>query len=152
MSLRNALGFSKFWDIYLPIGISSIPPGCFKLIRVAADWLDQPGAGIAPWLMAAVLALQTAGIIGMAVVILLRIEIGMKQLRVACGETPILWRRLGMLMSMVLLAMFDIFLNVGVAFADAFPLIAVSGAFYLLYLLGIRLTFCCLPEHHSSIS
>ncbi len=141
-------GFSRFWDIYLPLGISVIPAGCFKLLRLAADGLDRPGAGIATWQIVVMIALQTTGIVAMAVVMLIRLEIGMMQLRALCGENPIFWRRLSMLLSMGFLTLFDIFLNVGFGFDGAFPLTAVAAFFFLLYVLGIRLSFCGLSEHH----
>ena len=141
-------GFSRFWDIYLPLGISAIPAGCFKLLRLAADGLDRPGAGIATWQIVVMLVLQTTGIIAMAVVMLIRLEIGMMQLLALCGENPIFWRRLSMLLSMGFLTLFDIFLNVGFGFAGAFPLTAVAAFCYLMYVLGIRLSFCGLSEHH----
>ena len=42
MKDATSFGFSRFWDIYLPLGMSSIPAGCFKLMGMAAAGLDQP--------------------------------------------------------------------------------------------------------------
>jgi len=142
----SKFGFSRFWDIYVPLGVSSIPAGCFKLMRVAANGVDQPGAGITTWQIVLIIVLQTIGIVGMAVVVLVRMEMGVTQLRVLSGENPTRWRRLSLLLSMGFLALFDIFLNVGSAFVGASPFIAVAVLWYLLYILGIRLTFSGLRE------
>ena len=138
-------GFSRFWDLYLPVGISSIPASCFKLMRLAAAGLDQPGAGIATWQIVVMLVLQTIGIVGIAVVVLVRVEMGMAQLAAASPHNPTRWRRRCLFVSMGCLALFDIFFNVGV-FAGASPLIAVAFLWYLLYVLGIRLTFSKLQK------
>lgn len=150
---RPQIGVSRHWDIYLPLGMSTIPAGCFKLMRIAMDDLDQPGAAIATWQIISIMTLQTFGIIGMAVVVLLRMEMGMTQLTELCPKTPTFRRRRCLLISLVFLALFDIFLNVGLAFKEASPLIVLSVLWYLVYLLGIRLTFRGLqePEHPSSV-
>ena len=139
-------GFSRFWDIYLPLGMSSIPAGCFKLMGMAAAGLDQPGAGIANWQFVAMLVLETIGIVGMAVVVLIRLEMGMTQLNVASGGNRKSWRRNCLLISMGCLTLFDIFLNLGSAFTDATLFIVVAVFWYLLYVLGIRLTFARLQN------
>lgn len=139
------IGFSKYWDIYLPLGMSAIPAGCFKLVRIVIDGEDAPGARIETWQIVLMLLLQTIGIIGMAVVVLIRMEMAMTQLHVVTAGNPTLWRRLCLLSSLCCLAMFDVFLNVGFAFAGAWPLIVGSVFWCFVYLAGIRLTFFRLP-------
>ncbi|MFN9720365.1 MAG: hypothetical protein ACK58L_16835 [Planctomycetota bacterium] len=144
-SLPAVAGFSKYWDIYLPLGISSVPAGCFKLMRLVTAGADQPGAGIATWQIATMVVLQTVGVIGMAVVILLRMELGLAQLRHCSGNRMLKWRRLCLILSIMCLACFDMCLNVGVGFNGAGAFIAASVVWYLIYLIGIRITFFRLP-------
>ena len=114
-------------------------------MRLAAAGLDQPGAGIANWQIVVMLVFETIGIVGMAVVVLCRIEKGMTRLAFASPHHPTLWRRRCLFLSMSCLALFDICLNVGV-FAGVSPLIAVAFLWFVLYVLGIRLTFSGLQK------
>jgi len=139
------IGFSKYWDIYLPLGMSAIPAGCFKLMRIVIDSEEAPGAKIETWQVVLMCTLQIIGMVGMAVVVLIRMEMAMTQLHVVTAGNPTLWRRLCLLSSLCCLAMFDVFLNVGLAFAGAWPLIVGAVFWYLVYLAGIRLTFFRLP-------
>ena len=137
----SEMGFSRFWDIYVPLTMSAIPAGFFKLLGMLIEGDARPQGKIETWQIVLLIIFQTCGIIGMAVVVLLRMEMGMRQLSVLSAEFPPFWRRLCLFVSLGFLTLFDLFLNVGMAFRGGWPLIIPAVIWYLFYVIGIRLAF-----------
>ena len=137
----EAFRLSKFWDIYIPITIAAVPAGMFTLLGLVTNGLDKPGAKAATWLIVTMIVLQTLGIIAMAIVILLRFEIGRQQLSLRTNDNPPVWRKLILFLSIVFILLFDILTNVAAAFAGAGPLLVLAVPAFVAYLLCIRVAF-----------
>lgn len=133
-------GFSYFWDVYLPVGISSVPSVFFSLAEIASRGLDRPGAEGESWQIPAMLVCQLIAMVSMAAVALVRLDLGVAKLKTVRGGGPSAARHRMLLASVGCLLLFDIFLNVGVAFAreHGTPFYVIAVVFYLLYLVGIR--------------
>lgn len=137
-------GFSQFWDVYIPVGISSFPALLFTLMSVIIDVDNQPRGGAPKWAIILIMVVQIVAITSMAVVVLLRYEIAMRQLHQLEAHGRIRsWRhrRPLLLISMGCLTLFDLFLNVGAAFGVGFSFAGIAIMFYVFYVAGIRLTF-----------
>lgn len=137
-------GFSQFWDIYIPIGISSFPALLFSLISAILPERNQPQGGPPIGHIILLIVVQTTAVTAMAVVVLLRYEIAVRQLKQLEENGRIRsWqhRRPLLLISMGCLTLFDLFLNVGAAFGAGFSFAGIAVMFYVFYVAGIRLTF-----------
>jgi hypothetical protein len=137
-------GFSQFWDIYIPVGISSFPALLFSLMSAMFPAQNQPQGKPPAWPIILVIIVQVVAITAMAVVVLLRYEIAVRQLQQLESQGRIRsWqhRRPLLLTSMGCLTLFDLFLNVGAAFGAGLSFAKIALMFYLLYIVGIRLTF-----------
>ncbi len=132
---------SPVWDLYVPIAIAAIPAGLFTLLGFVTQGLDTPGAEVATWVVVVMLVLQTIGIVTMAVVILMRFEFGSHELSKRADGCPSFWRRLTLVSSIVFVLLFDIFTNVGAAFAGAGFLLWLAVPAFIGYVFCVRLTF-----------
>ena len=136
-----AFRISKFWDIYIPITIATIPAGIFVLLGLVTEGLDKPGAQLSTWVVVTMIVLQTLGIIAMAFVILMRFDFGLQQLSLRTnGHSPV-WRKLVLILSMVCILLFDILTNVAAGIAGAGPLLVLAIPAFFAYLLCIRVAF-----------
>ena len=132
---------SPVWDLYVPIAIAAIPAGLFTLLGFVTQGLDTPGAEVATWVVVVMLVLQTIGIITMAVVILMRFEFGSHELSKRANGCPSVWRRITLVCSIVFVLLFDIFINVGAAFAGAGFLLWLAVPAFIGYVFCVRVTF-----------
>lgn len=132
---------SPVWDLYVPIAIAAIPAGLFTLLGFVTQGLDTPGAEVATWVVVVMLVLQTIGIITMAVVILMRFEFGSHELSKRANGCPSVWRRITLVSSIVFVLLFDIFINVGAAFAGAGFLLWLAVPAFIGYVFCVRVTF-----------
>ena len=137
----EAFRLSKVWDIYIPLTIAVVPAGIFLLLGLVTDGLDEPNAKPATWVIVAMAVLQTLGIVAMAVVILIRYEVGLQQLLIRTNGRPPLWRKLVLRLAIVFILLFDIFTNLAAAIAGAGPLVFLAIPAFVAYLFCVRVAF-----------
>ena len=138
---RRSPGLSLKWDFALPVGIVLVPICCFALMGwLFKFFLNQPGP-LPAWLAGVTMALQTTGIIAMAIVALMRCERGMHDLNFMFPEGPPVWRRKCLLLSVICVTVFEVLANLATAFAGAGVFVLPAAGFYGLYLLLIRVAF-----------
>lgn len=128
-------------EVYIPIVAAAVPAGLFALLGFITSGLDRPNAAPPIWIVVAMIAVQTLGILSMAVVILFRYEIGFRRLMVAAGGKPHFWRKSALTVSIASLLMFDILANVSSAFAGAGFLVVAAVPAFLTYFAFNRLAF-----------
>ena len=137
----NFFRLSKFWDVFIPIAIASVPAGMFKLLGMVTSGLDKPGAKPATWIIFTMIILQTFGTIAMALVVLSRLEKGRNQLQARTQGNPSGWRKIILFLSIIFLLLFDILTNVAAAFAGAEILVVPAVPAFFAYLLCFRAAF-----------
>ena len=126
----DASCYSITWDIVTPIIIAAIPLAAFRLLGLITHGLDKPDAAPPPAVIAAMIAIQTIGIVAMAFVVLGRLEAAFSRLNAQTNRQPAAWRRLAVILSIACLLLTDILANVAAAFAGAgFLLIAAVPTF-----------------------
>jgi len=129
-SQSDASCYSVAWDVVIPIIIAAIPLAAFRLLGLVTHGLDKPDAAPPPAMIAAMIAIQTIGIIAMAFVVLGRLEAAFSRLNAQTNRQPAAWRRLAVILSIACLLLTDILANVAAAFAGAgFLLIAAVPTF-----------------------
>lgn len=126
--------YSIAWDVVIPAILAAIPVGAFRLLGFVTQGLDKPEATTPQILIAAILMLQTIGIIVMAFVILSRFENAFSQLSTRTNHQPPAWRRLALMLSIACLLLTDILANVAAAFAGAGFLLVAAVPTFLGYL------------------
>jgi hypothetical protein len=129
-SQLDASCYSIRWDVVTPIIIAAIPLAAFRLLGLITHGLDKPDAAPPPAVIAAMIAIQTIGIVAMAFVVLGRLEAAFSRLNAQTNRQPAAWRRLAVILSIACLLLTDILANVAAAFAGAgFLLIAAVPTF-----------------------
>jgi len=129
-SQLDASCYSIAWDVVIPIIIAAIPLAAFRLLGLVTHGLDKPDAAPPPAVIAAMIAIQTIGIVAMAFVVLGRLEAAFSRLNAQTNRQPAAWRRLAVILSIACLLLTDILANVAAAFAGAgFLLIAAVPTF-----------------------
>ena len=102
----------------------------FGLLELITHGLDKPDAAPPPAVIAAMIAIETIGIVAMAFVLLGRLEAAFSRLNAQTNRQPVAWRRLAVILSIACLLLTDILANVAAAFAGAgFLLIAAVPTF-----------------------
>ena len=137
----DAFRVSKYWDIYIPIAIAAVPAALFALLGLLTKGLDKPAANVEVWVVIPMIVLQTLGIIAMAIVILIRVDVGRKQLLIRTGGSPAVWRKVALALSILFILLFDVVTNVAAAFAGAGPLLVIAVPAFAAYLLCLRVAF-----------
>jgi hypothetical protein len=133
---------SAKWDIYIPFTIAAIPASFFVLMGLMINnALVKPAGKLDSWVLVMIVVLQTLGIIAMAVVILMRYEIGFQQLSIRTNGSPAIWRKLFLLCSIALILLFDILTNIAVAFPDAGLMLIPAALAFIGYILCLRVAF-----------
>jgi hypothetical protein len=132
---------SPVWDVCIPFSIAAIPAGLFTLLGFVTKGLDKPNAEPATWVIIAMMILQTLGIIAMAVVVLMRFELGFQQLSLRTSGSPAVWRKLSLFISIVFVLFFDVLTNVAAAFAGAGPLLVFAAPIFIGYIFCVRFAF-----------
>lgn len=132
---------SKLWDIFIPLMVTAVPTGLFQLLGFVTSDLDKPGSNPATWIILAMIGLETLGIIGMALVIVSRFDIGRNQLFKRTKENPPFWRKMLLFLSIGFLLLFDILANIASAFSGAEVLFLLAAPAFGLYLLCIKIAF-----------
>ena len=87
------------------------------------------------------IGLETLGIIGMALVIVSRFDIGRNQLFKRTKENPPFWRKNLLFVSIGFLLLFDILANIASAFSGAEVLFLLAAPAFGPYLLCIKIAF-----------
>jgi len=129
-SQPDASCYSIAWDVVIPIILAALPLAAFRLLGLVTHGLDTPEATPPRMVIAAMMVLQTIGIVAMAFVVLGRLETSFRQLNARTNRQPAAWRRLAVLLSILCLLLTDILANVAVAFTGAgFLLIAAVPTF-----------------------
>lgn len=148
----NSFRLSLAGDVAIPLGVALIPTGIFALLGALLSGANRPQAQLPTWLIITVFVMQIAGMIAMAVVVLLRLEAIMNRLTLMSQGPPARWRVLCMLASIGCLTLFDIMFNVGGMFQGAIFLWYVAFPMFLLYLVIIQITFIGLHTPKSATS
>lgn len=140
-NLPKAIYNSILWEIYLPIVAAAVPAGLFALLGWIAKGMDKPGVVMPIWVIVAMIAVQTLGMISMAFVILLKSDLGFRKLMASTNGRPHFWRKSALTLSIACLLMFDILTNVSAAFAGAGFLFAVAVPVFVAYIVCDRIAF-----------
>lgn len=111
--------FSMMGDVVIPIVIAAVPIGAFRLIGLFTRGLDTPEVTVSPSAIAAIIVLQTVGIVSMAFWILCRFEHDSIHLHARTDRHPPAWRRLALMLSIACLLLTAVLTNLGAAFAGA---------------------------------
>ncbi|SMP60866.1 hypothetical protein SAMN06265222_1078 [Neorhodopirellula lusitana] len=131
---------SRFWDIFIPFSIATIPAFTFAFLGIVAALFDQPGAVPPRLLMITLAGLQVTGMIAMAVVLLARFEFCKQQLSFRTCGCPAAWRKRTLVLSFAFMIVFDILANFA-AIPGCGPLLAFAVPVFLIYLACIRIAF-----------
>jgi hypothetical protein len=67
-------------EVSIPLLAAAIPAGLFRLMGFISQGFDKPGMEPPTWSIVSMLALQTLGMIAMAIVILIRFDHGSRKL------------------------------------------------------------------------
>lgn len=128
------------WDVVLPLAIAIAPTCIFRLIGLFTRGLNGPRALAPTWIFIFV-ALEILGMIAMALVTMMRLDFSRRRLSVLTAGQPAWWRRLFLILSIACLLLFDLVVNLSVAFAGAEIFYLVALPFFLTYLLFYYLAF-----------
>jgi hypothetical protein len=133
---------SAKWDIYIPFTITAIPASFFVLIGLLNNnALVKPPGKIDSWVLVMIVVLQTLGFIAMAVVILMRYEIGFQQLSIRTNGSPAIWRKAFLFCSIALILLFDILTNLVVAWPDASLMLIPAALAFIGYIFCLQVAF-----------
>jgi uncharacterized membrane protein YidH (DUF202 family) len=138
--------YSIAWDVVIPIILAAIPLAAFRLLGLATQGLDKPEATLPRFVIAAMLVLQTIGIVAMAVLVFWRLGTGLSQLNARTNCQPAAWRRVAVILSVVCLLLTDILANVGAGFAGAGFLLMASVPTFLASLACKGIAFAGIPR------
>jgi len=127
------------WDVVLPLTIAIAPTCIFRLIGVFNRGLN-PRALAPTWILIFV-ALEILGMIAMALVTMIRLDFSQRRLSVLTAGQPAWWRKSFLILSIACLLLFDILVNLSVAFAGAEIFFFIAPPFFLAYLLFYYLAF-----------
>ena len=130
---------SKLWEIYIPLAAAGVPSGLFILLGLVTKDFAQPDAEIPFRVVLLMITPQTAGIIAMAWVMLIRLDAAYERLSLSTTGRPALWRRLTVQLSIGCLLLFDVLTHLAAAFAGAAPLLLIAIPAFLAYLIIGRL-------------
>ena len=132
--------FSPLWDFCVPMSIAAVPAIIFTLIGFITQGFHEPSTRIPAWLMTSMVVLEVAGIVAMAVVVLVRSDFRMNQLSTFTNGNPATWRKRLLFVSMIFLLLFDVIFNVAAGFG-AGSLITLAIPMFIGYLVCIRIAF-----------
>lgn len=132
---------SPMWDFCVPFSVAAIPAGLFTLLGFVTKGLDKPGAELTTLVLIAIFILQTLGIVAMAFVILMRLELGFRQLSLRTNGNPAIWRKNILFLSIIFILLFDVLTNVAAGFAGAGPILFLAGPLFIGYILCVRIAF-----------
>lgn len=133
---------SAKWDIYIPFTITAIPASFYVLMGLVINNALLKPRGIHDiWVQVMIVVLQTLGGIAMAVVILMRYEIGFQQLSMRTNGSPAIWRKAFLFCSIALILLFDILTNLVVAFPDAGLMLFPAALAFIGYIFCLRVAF-----------
>lgn len=138
-NLPRVIRNSMLWEIYLPVVAAAVPAGLFALLGWITKGLDKPGVAMPIWVIVAMIVVQTLGIISMAMVILVKSDLGFRKLMACTSGRPHFWRKSALRLSIVCLLVFDILTNVSAAFAGAGFLFAVAVPVFVAYIVCDRI-------------
>jgi hypothetical protein len=145
---------SKLGEIYVPITVAAVPAGLFALLGFITRGLDKPGAEPPSSVIVAMITVQTLGTIAMALVFLMRLDLGRRNLMIYTDGHPQVWRKLTLMFSFACLLMFDVATNLSAGIAGAGFLLVASVPVFFVYLVCNRLAFAGLlpspPQQHSN--
>jgi len=117
-------------QVFIPLAVAAVPTGLFTLLGFITEGLDKPGIEPPLWVVVAMIAVQTLGIISMAFVILVRFDLAFRSLLISTNRQPHVWRKYTLRLSIGCLLLFDILINVSAALAGAgFLLVGAIPAF-----------------------
>lgn len=133
---------SAKWNIYIPLTIATIPACFYVSAGLILDWLlNKPMEQGDAWVHDIIVLLQLAGMFAMAYVILMRYEIGFKELFERTDGRPAVWRKAFLLCSIACILLFDILTNLAAAFPDAGLILVPAPFAFIGYLLCVRIAF-----------
>ena len=134
------------WDVVIPIILAAIPLAAFRLLGLVTQGLDRPEATLPSLVIAAMLVLQTIGIVAMAVLVFWRMGTVFSQLNARTNCQPAAWRRLAVILSVVCLLLTDILANVAAGFAGAGFLWMAAVPIFLASLACKNIAFVGIPR------
>ena len=150
-SQPNASRLSIAWDVLLPGIVVVVPAAIFQLMGVLTRGIDEPRTPPSGVAIAAIIVLQTLGIVAMAVVILVRFENASNRLKSLTNGRPSAWRRTALMVSVACLLLTDILVNVTSAFAGARVLLVAAVPTFLAYLAARSLALAGLPGKNNTV-
>jgi hypothetical protein len=142
--LRSAFQLSSRWDIGLPFVAAALPACAFHLLGWVTQRFNQPGVHPTLGMIAMMTFLQTIGIVGMAIVVLMKLDYGSRQLTRHTQRSPEIWRKAMFYVAISFLLLFDVLTNVAAAFAGAEFLWLLAIPAFAAYLFAYRATFAWL--------
>jgi hypothetical protein len=125
----------------IPLIVSAVPAGLFKLLRLIAIGLDKPGAEPSTSIVIAIGVVETLGIVTMAWVFLRRREFVFGQLEAATNARPSGWRKTILACSFICLIVFSTLTNVSAACSGGEFLLIASLPVFVGYFLCNRIAF-----------
>lgn len=134
-------------EVYIPISVATIPPALFMLLGFITKGMDKAVAEPSLFVIVAMMAVQTLGMVAMAFVILVRHERASKELSVSAEGNPHALRKMILLLSITCLLLFDILTNVAAAVAGAGPLLVAAVPVFAAYLFFNRVAFAGLSRN-----
>ena len=140
-NLPRAFRNSMLWDIYFPLVAAAVPAGLFMLLGFITKGLDKPGVVMPIWVIVAMFAVQTLGMISMAFVLLVKSDLGFRKLMASTNGRLHICRSAALRLSIVCLLVFDILTNVSAAFASAEFLFVVAVPVFVAYIVCDRIAF-----------
>lgn len=134
------------WDVLLPPLLVGVPTAGLSLLHATVPAMDGPGP-LPGWAIITLIALELCSLIGIAVMIFVRYESGMRRLSAADVSGRERAARRGLLLAAVVaVTLFNVVSGVvGGLSGDRFFTVA-GGVFYLLYVSLIGLTFAGLKR------
>ena len=145
-SQPDASCYSVAWDIVIPLSLAALPFAAFRLLGLVTHGLDKPEATPPLAVIAAMIVLQTIGIVAMAVLVFWRLGTAFSQLNARSNHKPAAWRRLAVILSVVCLLLTDILANVAAAFAGGGFLLMAAVPTFLASLACKGIAFSGMPR------
>ncbi|MEM6330542.1 MAG: hypothetical protein AAF790_09865, partial [Planctomycetota bacterium] len=84
---------SSLWEIPIPLAAAAVPATVFWLLGFITSQFAKQGEDLPGWVVASMISLEVFGIVAMAVVFLVRYDLGWKRLSVRTNGNPPAWRR-----------------------------------------------------------
>lgn len=153
--LRSPFNRSSFLgEVAIPVFAAAIPAFLFLLLGFVTRRIDGPGTEASLGIVVAIVVIQTLGIVSMALVVIVRCEVGSRLLQASTHGRPSAWRKGALELSLASLIMFDVLANVATAFPGGEFLLIGAGICLATYLIANRIAFAGLgnrsSEHQSS--